>query len=105
MLKIVDASNVLNSINRKVVLHKIHYICAPLAKYIHNCYLLPSRLFIAGGGEISSSEDTTQGVHMLSGWHNTALLPVHDNTSLDAHTKQIAFAEVLVAGRLTDITN
>ena len=106
---LVDATNAFNFLNRDAMLHNIRYICAPLAKYIRNCYIAKSRLFIAGGGEISSSEGTTQGdPHAMPVYAVgiTPLLPVHDNTSLDDHTKQIAFADDLLgAGKLRDVKN
>ena len=43
------------------MLNNIRYICPPLATYIRNCYIAPSRLFVTGGKEIKSSEGTTQG--------------------------------------------
>ena len=62
-LLLVDASNAFNSLNRKVLLHNIKYICPPMAIYIRNCYVVPSRLFVTGGLEIQSAEETTQGDH------------------------------------------
>ena len=58
---LIDAENVFNSINRKVMLHNVEFIFPIIATYIINCYATPSRLFIVGGGEILSSEGTTQG--------------------------------------------
>jgi len=84
MLYWVDASNTFISINREAMLHNIRYICAPLAKYLHNCYLLPSRLFITVGREIASLESTTQGdPHAMSVYAVgiTPLLPIHSNAS------------------------
>ena len=39
----------------------LKFICPIIATYKINCYATPSRLFIVGGGEILSSEETTQG--------------------------------------------
>ena len=58
---LVDTSNAFNTINRKVVLHNIQFLCPSIARYIINCYQNPSRLFVPGGGELSSDEGTTQG--------------------------------------------
>ena len=58
---LIDAENAFNSINRKVMLHNLKFICPIIATYTINCYATPSRLFIDGGGEIRSSEGTTQG--------------------------------------------
>ena len=48
---LVDAANAFNSINRKVLLHNIQYLCPVLAIYTINCYQSPSRLFVQGGKE------------------------------------------------------
>ena len=58
---LIDAENAFNSINRKVMLHNLKFICPIIATYIINCYATPSRLLIVGGGEILFSEGTTQG--------------------------------------------
>ena len=57
---LIDAENIFNSINHKVMLHNLKFICPIIATYKINCYATPSRLFIVGGGEILSSEETTQ---------------------------------------------
>ena len=56
---LIDASNAFNCLNREAMLHNMRYICPELATYVANCYKVPSRLFVAGGTEISSSEGTT----------------------------------------------
>ena len=56
---LIDAENAFSSINRKVILHNLKLTCPIIATYIINCYATPS-LFIVGGGEILSSEGTTQ---------------------------------------------
>ena len=48
-----------NSINRKLMLHNLKFICPIIATYIINCYATPSRLFIVAGGEILSRKGTT----------------------------------------------
>ena len=58
---LIDAENTSNSINHKVMLHNLKFICPVIATYIINCYATPSRLFIVGLGEILSSEGTTHG--------------------------------------------
>ena len=58
---LVDTANAFNSVNCQVFPHNICIICPPKAAYIKSCYTLPSRLFIIGGIEIPSSEETTQG--------------------------------------------
>ena len=58
---LIDAENAFNSLNRKVMLHNLKFICPIIATSIINCYATPSRLFIVCVGEILSSEWTTQG--------------------------------------------
>ena len=47
-LLLLDADNAFNSLNRRVLLHNIQYLCQPMAIYIRNCYSVPSRLFVLG---------------------------------------------------------
>ena len=58
---LIDASNAFNSLNRQVALHNIQILCPRASIIIINTYRAPSRLFIAGGGEVLSQEGTTQG--------------------------------------------
>ena len=58
---LIDAENEFNSINRKVMLHNLNFICPIITTYITNCYITRARLFVIGGGEILSKERTTQG--------------------------------------------
>ena len=57
---LIDAENAFNSINRKVMLHNLKFICRIIATYIINCYATPSRLFTVSRGEILSTEGITQ---------------------------------------------
>ena len=58
---LIDAENAFNSINRKVMLLNLNFICPIITTYITNCYITPARLFIIGAGEILSKEGITQG--------------------------------------------
>ena len=73
---LIDAENAYNSINRKVMFHNSKFICPIIATYIINCYATPSRLFIVGGGEILSSEGTTQGDPTVMGAYALGILPL-----------------------------
>ena len=72
----IDAENKLNSINRKVMLHNVKFICPIIATYIINCYATPSRLFIVGLGGIFSSEGTTYGDPTAIGAYALGILPL-----------------------------
>ena len=50
-----------SSVDRNTFVHNIEVICPSYAKYVRNHYNLPSCLFIIGGGEIQSTQWTTQG--------------------------------------------
>ena len=73
---LIDASNAFNQMNRKVAMHNIRITCPEMSVYIINTYRNPSRLFISGGGEISSQEGTTQGDPLAMPWYavNTRIL-------------------------------
>ena len=62
---LTDAENAFNSINRKVTLHNLKFICPIIAIDIINCYATPSRLFTVGGEKILPSEGTTQRYQQL----------------------------------------
>ena len=65
---LVDATNAFNSINRQAACTAQHqYHLPPLAQVLSNTYQSPVRCVIQGGGEILSSEGTTQG-DPLSPW-------------------------------------
>ncbi|XP_028417275.1 uncharacterized protein LOC114541674 [Dendronephthya gigantea] len=73
---LVDATNAFNSINRKIMLHNIQYICPAMAVYTFNCYVTASRLFVQGGKEIASAEGTTQGDPLAMPLYAVAITPL-----------------------------
>ena len=97
-----DAANALNSINRKVLLHNIQYLCPVLAIYTINCYQSPSRLFAQGGKEISSAEGTTQGDPIAMPIYAIGITPLlREIKDPDSKVTQAAFADDLAgAGKL-----
>ena len=56
------------------MLHNLKLICHIIATYLINCCATPSRLFIVGGGEILSSEGTTQGDSTDMGANTSGIL-------------------------------
>ena len=56
---LIDAENSFNSINQKVMLHNLKFMCTVIATYISNCYMCPARLFIITGGKLLFKEGKT----------------------------------------------
>ena len=105
---LIDTENAFNSINRKVMLHNLNFICPIITTYITNCYITPARLFIIGGGEILAKEETTQGDPTAMGAYTLGILPlIHfliEFISINLSAKEVAFADdFTVAGKLTSI--
>ena len=71
---LIDAENAFNSINCKIMLRTLEFIYPIIATHIINCCATPSRLFIVGGGEILSSEGTTQGDPTTMGTYALGIL-------------------------------
>ena len=107
---LVDASTAFNSVNRKTFLHNIGIICPPLAKFVRNCYNLSSRCFIIGGGEIKSTEGSTQGDSTaMAAYAAIATIPlilmIADITYQgDSSTKTATYADdFTAAGKITQL--
>ena len=97
-----DASNAFNTINKNAFLHNITIICPPLSRYVQNCYYANTRLFIMGGGEIQSTEGTTQGDPTAMAIYAIAiilfiLMLVAEANQVDITTKTAAYADDLTA--------
>ena len=60
-MHLIDDNNTFNSLNRKAALHNISSICLSHIWTLKNTYRAPVRLLITGSGEISSTEESTQG--------------------------------------------
>ena len=72
----VDATNAFNTLNRKAALHNISIICPAISTVLENTYTKPVKLFVVGGGEISSSEGTTQGDPLAMAMYALAITPL-----------------------------
>ena len=79
-----------------------YYICAQGSFFldVHNCYSLPSRLFVIGGFEIKSCEGTTQGDPIAMSVYAIAIIPlmlmVLEITSNSS--EMLAYADDFTAG-------
>ena len=71
VVHLIDAETAFNSINHKVMLHNLEFICSIIATYIINCYATPS---IVSGREILSSEGATQGDPTAMGAYALSIL-------------------------------
>ena len=106
---LIDASNAFNSVNRNTFLHNIRIICPSLAMFVKNCYSTKSRLFIIGGGELKSSEGTTQGDPVSMAVYDIAIIPLIlimvDFSTRDKQTTKCAgYADdVTAAGKLNGL--
>ena len=105
----VDVENAFNSINRKVMLHNLKFICPIIATYIINCYTTPLRLFLVAGREILSSEGTTEGDQTAMVAYALGILPLikfllEFINLKEMNAKKVVFADDLsVAGNLNSI--
>ena len=72
----VDATNAFNTLNRKIALHNIKFVCPDLQNALTNCYQSPIRLFVSGKGEITSREGTTQGDPLGMAMFALAMVPL-----------------------------
>ena len=102
-LLLVDADNAFNSLSRSVLLHNITNVCPPMAFCSRNCCSVPSRLFVLGGTEISSSEGTTQGDSLAMPVYARGITPILElikppGTESDVAMKHVAVADDLRGG-------
>ena len=104
---LADAENAFNSINKQFFLHNIKHTCPPIATYIRNYSNVPVKLFVLGGKELLSHEDTTQGdptAMAIYGIVITLLLKHLTTCYPERDPKMVAFADDLAsAGRLSKL--
>ena len=105
---LIDPENAFNSINRKVTLYYLKFICPIICTYKINCYATPSRRFIVGGGEILSSEETTQDDPTAMGAFALGIVPflLQFINLNEMNVKEAVFAdEFSIAAILNSIKN
>ena len=91
------------------MLCNLKFICPVIAKYILNCYMCPTRLFIIGGGELLSKEGTTQGDPTSMGAYAVGILQLLqfllDFISVnELNAEEVAFADdVTIADKISSI--
>ena len=91
---LVDASNVINTINRQTALHNIKSICPPLHQILVNTYRAPITCIICGDGEVTSSKGTTQGDPLAMTMYALAIKPLIGKLKSDVpYVKQVWYAD------------
>ena len=88
-----DAFNAFNALNSATALHNIRVLCPVIAVCAINTYRESARLFITGGKEIVSAEDTTQGVPLAMGLYALSVQPLITSLGAASSTKQCWFAD------------
>ena len=75
-----------------------------MSTYAINTYRGPARLFLSGGGELKSTEGTTQGDPLAMGMFAISLQPLITGLNVSSNVKQCWFADdASGAGFLKDI--
>ena len=83
-----------NKLNRQAALHNMQYLCPPLAIILVNIYRKPTRLFVVGGGEILSSEGTTQGCTLAMHFYGISTTPIIEKLKFQiTHVYQVWLAD------------
>ena len=91
---LVDASNAFNSLNRRAALHNVSVLCPLLSPVLINTYRAPVRMIVAGSGEISSTEGTTQGDPLAMAMYALATVPlIHLLSNNSPDVKQAWYAD------------
>ena len=101
---LINAENAFSWINRKVMLHKMKFLCPLISTYIINCYAAPARHFSFGRVEILSKEGTTQGDPSSMGVYALGILPLLHHLldfvlTNDLQTREVAFDDDFTVAR------
>jgi hypothetical protein len=97
-IKLCDATNAFNLLNRRIALINIHAICPSIATALTNFYRGSSDLFIQGQ-TLKSREGIMQGDPLAMSMYALGILPLIQK--LDG-TKQVWFADDAAAGASVD---
>ena len=102
-VRLIDAANAFNSVNRKAFLHNVKVICPSIATFVVNCYSTASRLFVAGGTELRSDEGSTQGDPIAMFVYAIATTPLilHTVSTIEGNsmnTKTAGYADDIFGG-------
>ena len=101
-LLLVDATNAFNTLIRQGALHNVQVTCPAILTILSNTYKAPGRMFVAGGGEITSVEGTAQGDPLAMAMYALAITPLIKRLKKQApKASQLWFADdSSAAGRL-----
>ena len=87
-------ANAFNNLNRKAELHNMNFICPALATILTNTYQSPNRMCVSVGGEVLSSEGTTQRDPLGMVMYALVVIPlINKLQELHVSTSQVWFAD------------
>ena len=98
-IQLIDAENAFNSINGKVMFHNLKIICSIIAAYISVTYVLGGCLSLAGVNCYLMREQLNG--RLLSRYTTAAAISVRFYFHQWTQSKNVAFADFPVAGKLT----
>ena len=101
-----DAANAFSSIKRQIFLHNVEHM-STYSFFVRICYNFPSRLFVLGGKELLSPEDTIQGDPTAMSVYGIALIPFLKHIATcypERDPEMVAFADDFTSvGRLSKL--
>ena len=104
---LVDASNALNSLNRKVALHNNQIACPSFSRILINTYRISSRMIVMGSAKIQSTEGTTQGDNLAMPFYAIATVQIQQLLPIFvSDVKQVCLSDGATgAGSLKSLKN
>ena len=94
-------ANAFNNLNRKATLHNMNFICPALATILTDTYQSPNRMCVSVGGEVLSSEGTTQRDPLGMVMYALVVIPlINKLQELHVSTSQVWFADDATAGSI-----
>ena len=92
-VKLYDATNAFNCLNRTTALLNIRHLCPPFSTYLINTYRVPCKLFLSDGSCLLSKEGSTQGDNCASGFYSVSTFILIDDLSSIVGCSQLWYAD------------
>ena len=99
---LLDASNAFNSLNRRLAIHNIQFICPQFVPFLRNMYGAPSALF-TGTTTLFSEEGATQGDPAAFLFYGLGIMLMLDLISLEGILQLFYADDGNAAGNLEDL--